>query len=157
MTPQSATAIRIAIPFLRFLTWYKALWIISYPQFISYAIPLQKQFVIPLASYMWGVLSLLPFILLRFRPFYIFYIITLSTLLVILAYDYFIPFGYPEGIPAIGNAKSTINDEVVYWTSQPGFSNIDVFMAIIFIAPLPLAVIYRRYFPQWAKQSYESQ
>ncbi len=153
MTPQSATAIRVAIPFLRLLTWYKALWEISSPQFIIYSIPLQKQFFIPLTSYMWGILALVPFILLRYRPFYTFYIITLSALLVILAYDYFIPYSYPEGGVIRGDAMSTSNGEVVYWTSRHDFPNIEhIFIAIIMIAPLPLAVIYRRYFPLWANK-----
>jgi hypothetical protein len=150
MSPQSATTIRVAIPLLRFFTWYRALWEVSGFQFISYTVPLQKQFFIPLTSFTWGILALVPFILLRFRPFYVFYIITLSTLLVILAYDYFIPYAYPEGVSSSGNAMREVNDEVVYWTSQPDFPNIaHIFIAIIMIAPLPLAIIYRRYFPQW--------
>ena len=161
MTPRSAIAIRVAIPVLRFFTWYRALWIVCYPQFISYAIPLQKQFFIPLTSYVWGILALTPFILLRFRLFYILYIITFSTVLAIIAYDYFIPYAYPEGISSSSNAMSERNGEVVYWTSQPDFPNAEhIFMAIIMVVPLPLAVIYRRYFPLWAnkvKQSNEAE
>ena len=150
MTSRSAIGIRIAIPFLRLLTWYKALWAVSYPQFITYSVPLQKQFFIPLTSYMWGILALVPFILLRFRVFHLFYIITLSALLLILAYDYFVPFAYPEGVASSGNAKSISNGEVVYWVSRPNFPNMEhIFMAIIMIAPLPLAAVYRRYFPRW--------
>jgi len=152
--PSRITATRIAIPALRFLSWYKALWILGYPHHIVYAPPFQKLFVVPLTSFLWALLAICPFIILRYRTVYIIYVSLLAAVLTILAYDAIIPYSYTAygNYQVNGNSKSINGEHVSHWSSSlDGIQIDDIAMALVFLSPLILGIIYRRSYPEWTE------
>jgi hypothetical protein len=149
-------SIRIGIPILRLLSWYQAFWIIPFTE-VLWAAPLQKQLVVPLAKLAWALLALVPFILLRFRRVFAVYAVGSSAVLMVLAWDYFVPFryvapGFSGTIPG-DNFYSYISGSVAVWVSRPSFNVDDIPLFLVLISPLFLACVYRAFYPHWTKKA----
>ena len=159
MNPTWSSIIRVGIPFLRVLIWYRALWAITVSGAV-YAPPLQKMFVVPLTEFVWAFLALTPFVILRVRSIFIAYVTIFIAALVILAYDYCISFRYisPEYTGDISSASGSYSrrftgDDLEYWTSNPSMPDIEgIMIVLVVIAPLALAFVYRHVYSNWTKE-----
>ncbi len=159
-----ARMVRIGIPILRLLPFYAALYGFAalfdfgVKTFIVFAPPLQKVFYAPVVLFVWGGLALVPFILLRRATVFYIYVILFFGCLAFMAYDYFVPFSYvsPNFHGDIqdaggGSSRSGNNDSINYWISRPTFPPHadDWLVALVRVAPLILAFVYRRFYPLW--------
>ncbi|MBI5799708.1 MAG: hypothetical protein HZA92_03140 [Verrucomicrobia bacterium] len=150
---------------MRLLPSYSALWGFAalydfgVKPFIVYAPPLQKVFYAPIVLLVWGVLALIPFILLRSSIVFRIYCTLFFACLAFMAYDYLVPFRYVspdfrgEILDSGGGFSSSGNhDSVAYWVSYPTFPlhEDDWPVSLVRVAPLILAFGYRRYYPLWA-------
>ena len=143
MNPTWSSIIRVGIPFLRVLIWYRALWAITVSGAV-YAPPLQKMFVVPLTEFVWAFLALTPFVILRVRSIFIAYVTIFIAALVILADDYciFIPDIsrihwkiFPARAADI--PRRFTGDDLEYWTSNPSMPDIEgIMIVLVVIAPL---------------------
>lgn len=148
--------IRIAIPIFRLMSFYRAIWIVGYPQFISLAAPMQKQFVVPLAEYIWSILALMPFIVIRTKAVFYLYVGIMLSVLTVMLYDFCIPYSYSvKGVEApMSNSRYEVNDTVVYWSSFNGFPDVyELLMGLVFVVPFILSIVYRRSFHLWTRSA----
>ena len=132
-----ATMIRVAIPLLRFVPFYAALFTLAALcdslfgfgpkdfQLIRYASPLRESFYGPLIDVLWAFLALTPFVLLRHSVMFRLYSGVFLGCLTFKAYDYLA--GHPTFPP----------HEDERW------------LPLVYAAPLVLAFVYRRYHVLW--------
>ncbi len=163
-----ANIVRIGIPVLRLLPslsavyGFAALHDFGVRTFVVYAPPLQKVFYAPIVLLVWGGLALIPFILLRNSIVFRIYSTLFFACLAFMAYDYFFTFRYvspdfrgetPD--PGGGFSSSGNHDSIAYWISYPTFPphEDDIPVALVRIAPLILAFVYRRYYRLWATKA----
>jgi hypothetical protein len=145
-------ALSVAIFLLRIYPAFCGLYAILMTEYITYAKPFQKLFVDRLATSVWGVLALTPFILLKFQWLFRFYCFLFSAVLIFKAYDFLIPFKYvspsyrgnvPDPFP--GYSSRGNDDSIDFWISSPAFVYPTLMMAAVFVLPFFLALIFRRY------------
>jgi hypothetical protein len=156
MNPTWSSIIRVGIPFLKLLTWYRALWVLTVSEAV-YAPPIQKLLIVPLTEFVWAILAVTPFIILRVRSIFVAYVTVFIAALIILAYDYFMPFRYISpsytgdiSSPASAYSRRFNGDIVEYWISNPSMPDSeDIMIALVLIAPLILAFVYRKVYPNW--------
>jgi hypothetical protein len=159
-----ATILRVAIPVLRLLPAYAAVYgfavlhDLGVKAFIAYAPPLQKVFYAPIMLFVWGGLALAPFVLLRNNVAFRLYVALFLGCLGFMAYDYLVPFRYvaPGFRGAVSDAGGGFSrageiDRVDYWISYPAFppNEDDMWMLVVRVTPLALAFVYRRSYRLW--------
>lgn len=155
-----ATIIRMGIPLLRLASFYAGLWAVMMAELVLYAPPLQKLFYHRIVVCVWGCLALAPFALLRkFWAFHA-YCVLLIGCLAFMAYDHFVPFRYvapsfQESVQDPGGRYSISgnDDKINYWISHPTPPSVeDILMSIVYLSPLALAILYRRFYQLGARQ-----
>ena len=130
-------------------------------QFVLYAPPLQKLFYHRIVICVWGCLALTPFVLLRKSWAFHIYRILFIGCTAFIAYDYFVPFRYvatsfQESVRDLGGGFSSSgnDDNISYWISYPTTSSVeDILKSIVYLSPLALAVLYRRFYHLWTRQT----
>jgi len=118
-------------------------------------------------------LALVPFILLRAKWVSQIYYLLSSVCLAFLAYDYFVPFRYfspsfrgrmLRGELSNGEllrinewsqfSTSGNDSEISFWISNPTVPGpMEILQGLMYVSPLALALLYRRYYPRWASSS----
>ena len=155
-----AAVIRVCIPLIRLASFYAGLYAVMMAKFVLYAPPLQKLFYHRIVTCIWGCLALTPFVLLRQSwAFYIYRVLFIGCV-AFMAYDHFVPFRYvspsfQERLLASGGGYSTSgnDDNIGYWISYPTPpTGEDILVAIVYLSPLALAILYRRFYKLWARQ-----
>lgn len=168
MSPSTkANVVRVGIPVLRFLPSFEALYSFAAlhhfgaSTFLAYSAPLQKVFYAPIVGFVWCGLALVPFILLRNSIVFYVYTAIFFGCLGFMAYDYLVPFRYVSldfhGVildSGGGFSSSGNKDSINYWISYPSFPphNDGWSTALVRVAPLILAFVYRRFYPLWARK-----
>lgn len=104
--------LRVIIPLLRYPSWVAALFALSGVRYALYIPPLQKLFYRPVFLAMWGILALLPFILIRNRRAYLIYCSAFVIVGGWILFDTFTPFRY-----VAPNYHETVNEGASYLTS----------------------------------------
>lgn len=132
-----AIMVRVAIPLLRILPFHAALFVLAALcdslfgtgpkdyRFIVYASPLRESFYAPIIAVVWAFLALTPFILLRRPIVFRIYSGLFFGCLAFNGYDYLA--GHPTFPP---------NEDQVW-------------LPLVYAAPLLLAFVYRRYHVLW--------
>ena len=142
--------LRVAIPLLRLPTWYVALYAFNGLPDTRYVPPFQKVFYRPIFLALWGILAILPFILIRRRRAYIFYCGVFAIIAGWILFDEFFPFRYvaPDftGEARDGggsyNIASSGTHYSYYFTHFVPSSPESWFMPALVVWPLLLGTLY---------------
>lgn len=150
--------IRVLIPSLRLFSFYGGIYAVGMWEYAVYAPPLQKVFYARMFDCLWGVLALTPFILLRWTLVFRIYCLAFAIWAAFSIYNSCFPFRYVSPtydgtVPETGvsEASSGNDDNIGYWVSFPTAPNAEgILIAVVHIAPVILACVYRRYYRSWA-------
>jgi len=98
----------------------------------------------------------MPFIIIRIKALFYLYVAMMIIVLTVMMYDFCIPYSYSvKGVEApMSNSRHEVNDTVIYWSSYNGFPDVyELLMAVIFVMPLILSIVYRRNFSSWTQSA----